>query len=68
MPRRMRGGLRGPIRSSKDLAFAFRCRACQSLILFSANALSGKYTVMKDNPHPRQFTDLRIGFWYAFSH
>ena len=37
-------------------------------LLFSANALQGTYTVMKDNPHPRRYSDLRIGFWYAFSH
>ena len=37
-------------------------------VLFSASALQGTYTVMKDNPRPKRYTDSRIGLWYAFSH
>jgi Tfp pilus assembly protein PilF len=36
-------------------------------ILFSVSALQGNYTVMKDNPRPKRYTDWRIGFWYAFA-
>ena len=46
----------------------FRVPGAPKSVLFSANALQGKYTVMKDNPYPRRYTDLRIGFWYAFAH
>jgi Tfp pilus assembly protein PilF len=46
----------------------FQVPGAPKSIVVSANALQGTYTVMKDNPHPRRYTDLRIGFWYAFSY
>jgi Tfp pilus assembly protein PilF len=46
----------------------FRVPGTPKSVLFSANALSGKYLVMKDNPYPQRYSDLRIGFWYAFAH
>lgn len=46
----------------------FRIPGLPKAVLFSANALQGSYTVMKDNPRPKKFTDWRIGFWYAFTH
>lgn len=45
----------------------FRVPGTPKSMLFSANALQGSYTVMKDNPRPKRFTDLRIGLWYAFA-
>lgn len=48
--------------------FRMRVPGAPKSILFSANALQGTYTVAKDNPYPRRYNDLRIGFWYAFSH
>jgi len=32
------------------------------------NLLRGAYLVNQYNPRPPNFTDLRAGFWYAFSH
>jgi Tfp pilus assembly protein PilF len=46
----------------------FRVPGAPKSVLFSASALSGTYTIMKDNPRPKHFTDFRVGFWYAFSH
>lgn len=34
----------------------------------TVNLLRGKYLVSRFNPLPLDFTDLRAGFWYAFSH
>ena len=45
----------------------FRLPGLPKSMLFSANALQGNYTVMKDNPRPKRYYDLRIGLWYAFS-
>jgi hypothetical protein len=36
-------------------------------VLFSVSALRGAYTIMKDNPRPKRYTDWRVGLWYAFS-
>jgi Tfp pilus assembly protein PilF len=36
-------------------------------VLFSVSALQGAYTIMKDNPRPKRYTDWRVGLWYAFS-
>jgi hypothetical protein len=46
----------------------FRVPGVPKSMLFSASALKGTHTIMKDNPRPKHFTDLRVGFWYAFSH
>jgi Tfp pilus assembly protein PilF len=46
----------------------FRLPGAPKALLFSVNALQGSYTVMKDNPRPKKFTDWRIGLWYAFAH
>jgi Tfp pilus assembly protein PilF len=35
-------------------------------LLFSIDAMAGRYTV-RDPARPPQFTDLRIGLWYAFT-
>jgi Tfp pilus assembly protein PilF len=34
---------------------------------FTANLLRGAYLINRDNPRRPNFTDLRGGFWYAFS-
>jgi hypothetical protein len=31
------------------------------------NLLRGSYLIGRFNPHPMTFTDLRAGFWYAFT-
>jgi hypothetical protein len=36
-------------------------------MLFTVNALRGRYFIMAGNPHPQVFDDLRIGIWYAFT-
>jgi Flp pilus assembly protein TadD len=46
----------------------FRVPGLPKSMLFSTSALEGTYTVMKDNPRPKRYNDLRIGLWYAFSH
>ena len=37
-------------------------------LTFSVNALRGRYLLNKENPLGRRYTDLRAGFWYAFTH
>ena len=34
----------------------------------TVNVLRGAYLVNQDNPRRPNFTDLRAGFWYAFTH
>src|SRR3954462_5856942 len=34
---------------------------------FTVNFMRGAYLVNRDNPRRPNFTDLRAGFWYAFS-
>ncbi len=45
----------------------FHLPSTPTSLLFSVNSLRGEYTVMKDNPRPKLYTDWRIGLWYAFS-
>jgi len=33
----------------------------------SANLLRGVYLINKDNPRRPNFTDVRLGVWYAFT-
>jgi tetratricopeptide (TPR) repeat protein len=35
---------------------------------FTMNLLRGAYLINQGNPRPPNFTDLRAGLWYAFSH
>jgi Tfp pilus assembly protein PilF len=35
---------------------------------FTLNLLRGAYLMNRNNPRPPNFTDLRAGFWYAFTH
>lgn len=37
-------------------------------LVFSANFLHGAYLTNQGNPRRPNFNDLRIGFWYAFTH
>ena len=37
-------------------------------LVFSANYLHGAYLINQGNPRRPNFNDLRIGFWYAFTH
>jgi Tfp pilus assembly protein PilF len=37
-------------------------------LTFSVNALRGKYLIQEGNPRGPVFYDLRVGFWYAFTH
>ena len=45
----------------------FRVPGTPKSVLFSVSALQGAYTIMKDNPRPKRYTDWRVGLWYAFS-
>ncbi len=46
----------------------FRFAALPPSLLFTVNALRGNYLVQTGNPRGPVFYDLRIGFWYAFTH
>jgi Flp pilus assembly protein TadD len=46
----------------------FRFRGLPKSMLFSVNFLRGAYLVNQDNPRRPNFFDLRVGFWYAFTH
>lgn len=46
--------------------FRFRFERMPNL-LFSLNAMRGTYIVNTGNPRGANFTDLRIGVWYAFT-
>lgn len=37
-------------------------------LVFSANYLRGAYLMNQGNPRRPNFNDLRIGFWYAYTH
>ena len=39
-----------------------------SAVQFSVNFLRGAYLVNKSNPYRPNYSDVRIGVWYAFSH
>jgi Flp pilus assembly protein TadD len=49
-------------------AIRFRFAALPPGVLFSVNALRGNYLVQEGNPRGPVFYDLRVGFWYAFTH
>ncbi len=46
----------------------FRTAAMPKSLLFSVNFLRGVYLVNAGNPRGPNFFDLRVGFWYAFTH
>ena len=46
----------------------FRWKWMPASWMFSVSWLRGVYTVRKDNPYPRWYSDLRAGFWYAVTH
>jgi Flp pilus assembly protein TadD len=46
----------------------FRLRNMPKGMLYSVNFVRGVYTVNEYNPRRPNFFDLRIGFWYAFTH
>jgi len=37
-------------------------------LAFTANYMRGNYLVNEGNPGASNFTDVRTGFWYAFTH
>jgi tetratricopeptide (TPR) repeat protein len=45
----------------------FRWKWMPSAWVFSVNVLRGAYTITEGNPWPRMYSDLRAGFWYAFT-
>lgn len=45
----------------------FRANILPRSMVFSVNALRGRYLVNAGNPRGPVFTDLRAGFWYAFT-
>jgi hypothetical protein len=46
----------------------FRLRSTPKAMLYSINFMRGVYTVNEYNPRRPNFFDLRVGFWYAFTH
>jgi Flp pilus assembly protein TadD len=46
----------------------FRFRALPKSMLVSASFVRGVYTINEGNPRRPNFFDLRVGFWYAFTH
>lgn len=46
----------------------FHFAALPPALTFSVNALRGNYLVQEGNPRGPTFYDLRVGFWYAFTH
>ena len=46
----------------------FRSRALPKSMLFSINVMRGAYLVNAGNPRRPNFFDIRVGFWYAFTH
>lgn len=46
----------------------FRWKSLPRSMVFSVNGLRGNYLVKDGNPRGPVFHDLRIGFWYAFTH
>jgi Flp pilus assembly protein TadD len=46
----------------------FRFAALPPALLFTVNAMRGSYLIMDGNPQGPNFYDLRVGFWYAFTH
>jgi Flp pilus assembly protein TadD len=48
--------------------FRFRVQALPKGMLFSMNFMRGVYTINAGNPRRPNFYDVRVGFWYAFTH
>jgi tetratricopeptide (TPR) repeat protein len=46
----------------------FRMQGMPKSMLFSMNFMRGVYTVNTGNPRRPNFYDVRVGFWYAFTH
>lgn len=46
----------------------FRFAALPASLLFSVNAMRGHYLIQEGNPRGPNFSDLRAGIWYAFTH
>jgi tetratricopeptide (TPR) repeat protein len=46
----------------------FRWRSLPKTPAFTVNYLRGTYLVNEGNPGASTFTDVRAGFWYAFTH
>ena len=44
-----------------------RFRFDNSPVLFSVSLLRGAYLVNQDNPRRPNYTELRVGVWYAFT-
>lgn len=45
----------------------FRFESLRPPLLFSVSLLRGEYLVNQGNPRGPNFTDVRVGIWYAFS-
>ena len=46
----------------------FRWQGMPKSLVFTANYMRGNYLVNEGNPGASNFTDVRTGFWYAFTH
>jgi Flp pilus assembly protein TadD len=46
----------------------FRWEGMPKSLAFTANYMRGNYLVNEGNPGTSNFTDVRAGFWYAFTH
>jgi Tfp pilus assembly protein PilF len=45
----------------------FRWKALPPAMVFSINAVHGKFLIREGNPLGAGFNDIRVGFWYAFT-
>jgi hypothetical protein len=48
-------------------AFVCRARCLPGSMWFSVNLMRGAYLTNEDNPRRPNFTDVRVGVWYAFT-
>jgi Tfp pilus assembly protein PilF len=46
----------------------FRCTWMPPSLMFSVNVMHGAYTIPQYGVRKPNFTDVRAGFWYAFTH
>ena len=46
----------------------FRFASLPPSLMFTVSALRGHYLIQDGNPRGPGFNDLRVGFWYAFTH
>jgi hypothetical protein len=46
----------------------FRWAFMPPSLMFSVNVMRGAYTIPQDGARKPNFFDVRVGFWYAFTH